>query len=46
MYGLLLAGMLLASCGDARKGTEGDLNDKKAKLEKLKKEQQDLNAQL
>lgn len=46
MYGLLLAGMLLASCGDARKGTEGDLNDKKAKLEKLKKEQQDLNAQI
>jgi membrane fusion protein (multidrug efflux system) len=46
IYGLLLTGIFLASCGNAKKGTEGDLNDKKAQLEKLKKQQQDLNAEI
>jgi RND family efflux transporter MFP subunit len=46
IYGLLLTGIFLASCGNAKKETAGDLNDKKAQLEKLKKQQQDLNAQI
>jgi RND family efflux transporter MFP subunit len=46
IYGLLLTGIFLASCGNAKKETEGDLNDKKVQLEKLKKQQQDLNAQI
>ena len=43
---LLLIGMLLAGCGNARKGSEGELNDKKAKLEKLKQEQSALSTQI
>ena len=39
MFAVLLTGLLLASCGNAKKDGEGNLNDKKAKLEKLKKEQ-------
>ena len=47
IYGLLLAGVFLASCGSSsKKEDSGSLNDKKAKLEKLKKEQADLTAQV
>jgi multidrug efflux pump subunit AcrA (membrane-fusion protein) len=47
LFILLLSGLVLASCGSStRKDTAGDLNDKKAKLEKLKKQQQDLNAEI
>ena len=46
MYGLLLAALILASCDNAKKDGAGDLNDKKAKLESLKKDQQGLNAEI
>jgi membrane fusion protein (multidrug efflux system) len=47
IYSLLLAGVFLASCGStSKKDDSGDLNDKKAQLEKLKKQQQDLNAKI
>ena len=46
IYGLLIMGLLLASCGSGKKEKEGALNDKKAKLEKLKKEQQDITAEM
>jgi len=46
IFGLVLTGVLLAGCGNAKKGAEGELNDKKAKLEKLKKEQSNLNAEI
>ena len=43
---LLLAGFFLASCGSAKKDDAGDLNDKKAKLQKLKNEQKELAAEI
>ncbi|MEI6947940.1 efflux RND transporter periplasmic adaptor subunit [Paraflavisolibacter sp. H34] len=43
IYGLLFVGILGASCGNARKDSQGELNDKKAALEKLKGEQKELN---
>lgn len=46
IFGILLTGVLLAGCGNAKKGAEGELNDKKAKLEKLKKEQSNLNTEI
>jgi membrane fusion protein (multidrug efflux system) len=47
MYRLLLIGFILASCGSSsRKDGSGDLNDKKAQLEKLKKQQQGLNTEV
>lgn len=39
---IAVVGMILTSCGDAKKDTAGDINDKKAQLEKLKKEQKDI----
>jgi hypothetical protein len=41
-YWILLMGMMAASCGSAEKDKQGALNDKKAELEKLKKEQKKL----
>ncbi|MEO6070189.1 MAG: efflux RND transporter periplasmic adaptor subunit [Chitinophagaceae bacterium] len=46
IYGLLLMGLLLASCGSGKKDRDGSLNDKKAKLEKLKKDQNNLTVQM
>ena len=46
MFAVLLTGLVLASCGNAKKDGEGNLNDKKAKLEALKKEQSDLNGEI
>src|SRR5919199_606343 len=46
IYGLLLISFLAAACGNSKKDAAGDVNDKKAKLEKLKKEQQDLTQQI
>lgn len=45
-YGLLLIGFIAAACGNAKKNTEGSLNDKKAKLEQLKNQQQKLNDEI
>jgi len=45
-YGLLLIGFIAAACGNAKKNTEGSLNDKKAQLEQLKNQQQKLNDQI
>ena len=44
--GLLLAGFVAASCGSSGKDAKGDLNDKKAALEKLKKEQASTNDEI
>lgn len=41
-YWILLIGMMAVSCGSAEKDKQGALNDKKAELEKLKKEQKKL----
>lgn len=46
IFGLLLMGLLLAACGNAKKGREGELNDKKAKLENLKKQQGELGSEI
>ena len=46
IFGLLLTGLLLASCGNTKKGEEGNLNDKKAKLEELKKQQSGVNSEI
>jgi RND family efflux transporter MFP subunit len=43
---ILLTGILLASCGSAKKDDAGDLSDKKAKLQKLKNEQKELAAEI
>lgn len=40
--GLLLVGIIAASCGDSKKEKDGSLNDKKVELEKIKKQQADL----
>lgn len=42
----IIIAVIAAACGNAKKDTEGSLNDKKAKLEKLKAEQQKLNQQV
>src|SRR4051812_38576092 len=39
---IAVVGMIMTSCGDAKKDKAGDINDKKAQLEKLKKEQMDI----
>src|SRR6476661_901836 len=47
LYGLLFIAMIMTSCGStSKKEDSGDLNDKKAKLEKLKKQQQELNTEI
>jgi membrane fusion protein (multidrug efflux system) len=46
IFALLLAGILLASCGNSKKDEKGSLNDKKAQLEKLKGDQKNLNDQI
>lgn len=46
LFGLLLIGVLLSACGNSKKEEAGALNDKKAKLEKLKGEQKKINDQI
>jgi RND family efflux transporter MFP subunit len=46
LIGLVLLSFVAASCGDARKDKAGDLNDKKAELQKLKGEQAKLVEQI
>src|SRR5687767_11380805 len=46
IYGLLLVGLIVASCGNAKKGKDAELNDKKAKLEEQKKDKLELDAQI
>ncbi len=43
---LLLVCLSLASCGEGKKEKDGDLNDKKAQLEKLKKDQQTISGKI
>lgn len=46
LIGIAVSGLILSSCGNSKKDTAGDINDKKAKLEKLKKEQKDITTQI
>ncbi|MER3463449.1 MAG: efflux transporter periplasmic adaptor subunit [Chitinophagaceae bacterium] len=46
IFWILLIGIMASACGNSKKDAVGDLNDKKAKLEKLKGEQKKLNDQI
>ena len=46
LIGIAIVGMIVSSCGNAKKDKAGDINDKKAQLEKLKKEQKDITTQI
>jgi RND family efflux transporter MFP subunit len=46
IFTALLLLTIAASCGNAKKDKEGTLNDKKAQLEQLRKEQRDLAAKI
>ncbi|HEX2608413.1 MAG TPA: efflux RND transporter periplasmic adaptor subunit [Flavisolibacter sp.] len=46
LYGLVLLGLLLSSCGNSKKDEKGAVNDKKAQLEKLKGEQKKVNDEI
>lgn len=46
IYWLLPLVLLIASCGEGKKGKDAELNDKKAQLEKLKSQQQSVNDQI
>lgn len=46
LTGLVLIALVAASCGPSKKERAGDLNDKKAKLQKLKAEQEKLSTQI
>ena len=46
MYGLLLLAVFAAACGSSKKDSAADLNDKKAKLQELRKEQRELTAEI
>lgn len=43
LFGLVLIALLLSSCGSSSKDSKGELNDKKAQLEKLKGDQKNIN---
>jgi RND family efflux transporter MFP subunit len=46
IYWLLMVALAVASCGEGKKDREGELNDKKGRLEKLKLEQQAINSEI
>jgi membrane fusion protein (multidrug efflux system) len=46
LFGLLLIGIILSACGNSKKDQAGELNDKKAQLEKLKGDQKKINDQI
>jgi RND family efflux transporter MFP subunit len=46
IFWILLIGIMASACGNSKKDAAGDLNDKKARLEKLKGEQKKLNEQI
>jgi membrane fusion protein, multidrug efflux system len=46
LYSLLLLALLVASCGSSKKDSAAALNDKKAKLQELKKEQRELTTKI
>jgi membrane fusion protein, multidrug efflux system len=46
LYSLLLLALLAASCGSSKKDNDAALNDKKVKLQKLKKEQRELTTKI
>lgn len=46
LIGLILVSFMAASCGESKKDKAGDLNDKKAELQKLKGEQAKLTEQI
>jgi membrane fusion protein, multidrug efflux system len=46
LIGYVFMTLILVACGSAAKETKGDLNDKKAELQKLKTDQKKLNEQI
>jgi RND family efflux transporter MFP subunit len=46
LFFLSVIAVSLSACGGSKKEKDGDLNDKKAQVEKLKKEQAELNARI
>lgn len=46
IYGIVLIGLIAGGCKGGKKDSAGDLNDKKAKLEKLKGEQQKITTEM
>ncbi len=46
LFFMSMFAILMASCGAGKKEKDGALNDQKSKLEKLKKQQGDLNAEV
>lgn len=46
LLGIIVLALFLASCGNAKKDQAGELNDKKAQLEKLKNQQKDVGGQI
>lgn len=46
IYGLVIIAFIASSCGNAKKDQNADLNDKKAKLEKLKNEQKNVTSEI
>lgn len=42
IFWIILTGLIITACGDAKKDANGDLSDKKAKLQELKGEQRKL----
>ncbi len=45
-FWILFMALLIISCGDTKKDNSGELNDKKARLENLKKEQKELDTEI
>lgn len=46
LFGIVFIAILLSACGSSKKDAKGELNDKKAELQKLKKEQKDLSGKI
>ena len=46
IIGIAVTGLILSSCGNAKKDKAGEINDKKVQLEKLKKEQKDIASKI
>jgi membrane fusion protein (multidrug efflux system) len=46
LFGWMILAFVISSCGNAKKDKAGELNDKKATLEKLKSQQKDLSTSI
>ncbi|MFL5789808.1 MAG: efflux RND transporter periplasmic adaptor subunit [Flavisolibacter sp.] len=46
LFGWMILAFVISSCGNAKKDKAGELNDKKATLEKLKSQQKDLSTRI